>query len=128
MLLNAGRYICSGDGCSLEGEELIIGPAEWTWQSVDSNIDSVKRLASLDLVGVFPDHGKSLILKESSKMRKVIQDAVESARSAPFDVAERINALTIYVGEMKALGQTIQERKMQAGLDLVTAGESASEN
>ncbi len=120
MLLYAGQFLFIGDGVLVSGDKIIVGPAEWTWQSVELNIESVRRLTSLTLSCILPDHGQCLQL-EPEEMRKRILTAVEEARSASVDPAERVEALNIYIDEMRALGQTAQVNKMLLELNKVVA-------
>jgi len=115
MLLYADRFLFSGDAMEVSGDELIVGPAEWTWQSAELNIESVRRLASMTLSCLLPDHGESLQL-DSAALKTRILAAAERASSASFDPAERSRALNIYIGQMRHLGQTEQENKMLAEL------------
>jgi glyoxylase-like metal-dependent hydrolase (beta-lactamase superfamily II) len=113
MLLYDGQFLFCGDSVSVSGDELTVGPAEWTWQNVELNIESVRRLASLTLSGLLPDHGK-VLQADSAEIRKRILAGVEKARSAPYDNAKRAQALNIYIDEMRAAGQTVQLNKMLA--------------
>jgi glyoxylase-like metal-dependent hydrolase (beta-lactamase superfamily II) len=118
VLLYAGSLLFCGDAFSVAGDKVIVGPAEWTWQSTEMNIETVKRLASLTLTCVLPDHGQCLLL-DPEEIQKRILKAVESACTAAVDPAERIRALNIYIGEMRDLGQTVQLNKMLLELSKV---------